>query len=889
MAKATDAFRIAKAHTPLGGKLLFREMSGREELSRPFEYRLELLAEDDSTVDPKALLGRGITVELEIQGGGSRYIDAQCIRFAYIGVETVYGSNTKFWRYEARLRPWTHYMTLRSNCRLWQETSVPDIIDALLEPYGYPVEFRLSRGYRSWEYCVQYQETDFNFMSRLLEHEGIYYYFEHSNGSHKLVFCDDIGAHSTLPGYAKIPHLPSDQLVAPDEEYIDGLHMEQEVETGIYELNDFDFKLPKAKLKQPKVEVLPYPNGDKEVFEWPGGYVETSWGAQYASTRLEELQRPKEIVTAHGTARGLTPGYLFTVERCPRRDQNRNYLLLSVELFVRNNPYHTGTGRPAEWQFSFIAQPSTTTYRPPRITPKPRTTGPQTAIVVGLKGKDEEIVCDEYGRVRVQFHWDRYHDYDEESSCWIRVASGWAGNNWGQISIPRVNQEVVVDFINGDPDYPIIIGRVYNGDSKVPYALPRWKEYSTWKSRSTKYGGVNDWNEIRFYDYKGKEQVFIHCQWRMDVRVKWKKYETVKESSHFLMGACYMTAGGEYDIYAGADFYTQCKGSQYVQQGGDHHSKAGGDSLHLVSAANEVNARSITLEAAKSVVLKCGGSFVEVSPMGVTIQGPLVRINSGGSASPTSDVKLGDAAHASPADTGEPGYLDRPYRGGGGGSRWHTDKGYHSREVTYNPGDGSFTYGGSGIKVVGSPDFADKTLQTLGGIDSTPTGKKLIDNLQSNGKTATIKEATPAEAAASGGGEATGDSWNVMPAGNYTDSNGNPVTSNGQGDNSTVKWVPGYGAQYNVKDPATGTTTTKTQPDEALLGHELDHADHNARGNNQSQTPDPKDSTGDQEESQTIGINDHKDKEVTENNILKDLGEDWQRTDHDSNAVPIKK
>jgi hypothetical protein len=189
--------------------------------------------------------------------------------------------------------------------------------------------------------------------------------------------------------------------------------------------------------------------------------------------------------------------------------------------------------------------------------------------------------------------------------------------------------------------------------------------------------------------------------------------------------------------------------------------------------------------------------------------------------------------------------------------------------------------------VTGTPDFADRTLQTLASLDATPTGHQLVDNLQSNGHTTTIREATPAEAAASGGGSAQAASWNAMPAGNYTDSAGNPVTSDGSGSDSTVAWQPGNNAQYNVTDPATGATRTETQPDEALLGHELNHADHNARGNNLSQTPDPADSTGDQEESQTIGINDHSNAQVSENNILRDLGQDWQRTDHDSNAVPL--
>ena len=303
-------------------------------------------------------------------------------------------------------------------------------------------------------------------MCRLLEHEGIYFYFEHSMGSHKLVFADDIGAHAKLPGYAKIPHLPPDKLVVPDEEFIDDLHMEQEVEAGNYETNDYDFKHSEAKLTAVSADppsLSQRGKGSLRVARW---LRRDQLGHQYASTRLEELQRPEGSNFRAQHRAWARPGLPLHLERCPRRDQNREYLLLLVDLFVRNNPYHTGTGRPAEWQFSLIAQPSTTTYRPARLTPKPRTTGPQTAVVVGLKDKDEEIVCDEYGRVRVQFHWDRYHKYDEESSCWMRVSSGWAGNNWGQISIPRVGQEVIVDFINGDPDYPIIIGRVYNQSTR---------------------------------------------------------------------------------------------------------------------------------------------------------------------------------------------------------------------------------------------------------------------------------------------------------------------------------------------------------------------------------------------------------------------------------------
>jgi type VI secretion system secreted protein VgrG len=841
MATATDAFRIAKAHTPLGAKLLFREMSGREELSRPFDYRLELLAEDDSSVDPKALLGRGTTVELEIQGGGARYIDAQCVRFAYIGHETVPGRNTKFYRYEARLRPWTHYMTLASTCRVFQNQTVPDIIRKVLERYPFPADFRLSREYRTWEYCVQYQETDFNFMSRLLENEGIYYFFEHSMGSHTLVFADHLGAHAPLPNYARIPHLPTDKLVVPDEEYIDFLHMVQEMEPGEVALRDFDFKRPKANLTALAIDDLPYPWGDREIFEWPGGYWEPRHGTQYASTRLEELQQPKERVTGQSTVRGMTPGYTFTLERCPRRDQNREYLLTTVDLFVRNNAYHTGTGRQQESKFSFIAQPSQQPYRPARLTPKPRTTGPQTAIVAGLKNnKDEEIVCDEYGRVRVQFNWDREHDYDEESSCWIRVSSGWAGNNWGQISIPRVGQEVIVDFLNGDPDYPIIIGRVYNEDSKVPYALPKWKEYSTWKSRSTKHGGNNDWNEIRFYDYKGKEQVFIHAQWRMDVRVKWNKYETVRESTHFLAGACFFTTGGEYDWHVKGKLYEACDSDINLYAKGNIKVGTAAD-IRMGAQRIEANAKRFVLDGGNEIILRVGSNFVKIDASGVQIQGTMVRINCGGGAPPAPVADIDAPYDASAADTGEPGYLDRPHRGGGGGrGHWNV---YNGSGLAIGGGktvkvfrndDGSVSVGNS-VTIKPSdkdPQFTDKVLNDLGNISSTPSGQARLDTIENSGHGVTIERidnGANAEEKSSNDADATKPGVQSFDGGSGT---AGPGT--GKGSDSTVKYNPDFSPSTVGPDPKNPLNPPGTVPSDAILFHEMGHSEHGVKGQQDS-------------------------------------------------------
>lgn len=670
MPMVTDTTRIAIAHTPLGDKLVFREMTGREELSRAFLYQVVLLAENDSGVDPKALLGQGITIELEIFGGGRRYIDGQCVRFSYIGTEVAQERTQVMYRYMADVRPWTWYMTCASDCYIFQNITVPDIVREVCLRYGYPFVFRLTRTYRAWEYCVQYQETDFNFISRLLEHEGICYFFEHSMGAHTLVFADDIGAYSTLPGYASIPYIAPDTVAMPDEEYIDYWNMSQEVASGRFVTRDYNFETPSSSLEviQKASQQRP-PDSRLETFDWPGGYRQDAEGQHYAKTRIEELEQPQETVSGQSTARGLTPGYLFTLTRCPRRDQNREYLLISVNSFLRDNSYLSGTYEPADWRFSIVAQPSVWAYRPARTTPKPRTTGPQTAVVVGPP--DEEIYTDEYGRVKVQFHWDRYGKADQNAGCWIRVSSSWAGSNWGQISLPRIGQEVIVDFLNGDPDYPIIIGRLYNAEHKPPYVLPKWKEYSTTKSRSTKKGGNNDWNEIRFYDYKGKEQVFIQAQWRMDVRVKWNKYLTVKESWHSLIGhGYYLTTGGNLEQYVKGDTYERTDGKVSITAGGKVEVVAESGLALSSDSKIEVYADSkIVIESQSEITLKVGSNFVKVDMMGVTIQGTMVKINSGGSAGSTASFDAEHPQYASEADDGEPGYLDKPKKGGGWAKR----------------------------------------------------------------------------------------------------------------------------------------------------------------------------------------------------------------------------
>ena len=650
--------RIFTVHTPLGPETLkFRSLSGSEYLSRLFEFQLDMLSPSpDISVD--SLLGQNVTVEVETQKLGRRYLNGEATRFALIGRQG------RYYRYQAIVRPWMWYLTRASDCRIFQQMDAPAILSETFSKYPYLVEKRLTGSYRTWEYCVQYQETDFNFVSRLMEHEGIYYFFQHSMGQLKLVLADSPGAHQPLPEYADIPYYGADAAMTPDEEHFRNWIVSKEVDSGGFETDDYDFKKPRAILKQWNVRAFEHPNADYRIYDYPGGYSEIPDGEFYAKVRREELQAPHEVLHGESDARGLAPGYVFNLHRCPRADQNREYLVIGVDYFWRENPYEVSADSATRFQFTAHCQESSVQFRPQRITPKPLTNGPQTAVVVGPSS--EEIYTDKYGRVKVQFYWDRYGNADENSSCWIRVSSSWAGSNWGQISLPRIGQEVIVDFINGDPDYPIIVGRVYNADHMPPYELPKYREYSTIKSRSTKKGGNNDWNELRFVDYKGKEQVFIHAQWRMDVRVKWNKYKTVKESYHCqVYKSHYRTIGGNYDLHVGKDLRIRIDGKQQMSLAGPLQLTCEGDYQVSADTKIEINSPSVTLEAKTSLTLKVGSNFVTIDPTGVTIQGTLVRINSGGFALPVAEFEFEDPDDASEADDGTPGFLDRPKTGKG--------------------------------------------------------------------------------------------------------------------------------------------------------------------------------------------------------------------------------
>jgi type VI secretion system secreted protein VgrG len=577
--------RLVDATTPLGEALWFREMRGTEAISSLFEFDITFHSKQ-SGLSAKAMLGKDITLKVETEGGGGeRYFNGICTRFGSGGRE---GEHLL---YTAKVRPWLWLAGRRSDCKIFQFKKVPDIISEVLGKYGFALLPKLKKKYREWDYCVQYQETDLNFVMRLMEHEGIYFYFEHQEGSHTLVLADDTSCHSPVPGKPTIKfYAPGDVKVA-DEEHFRSWGVLEEVNSGEYITDDYDFENPRGDLKTKRKNPLGHTHDAWERYMWPGGYVKYGDGETYTGVRLESLEAQHERTLGETSVRTMAPGYLFNLERCPRADQNREYLALAVNYYFKDNSRMSdGSGAgDSIWEILVTSHPTVLPYRPQQITPKPLTHGPQTAVVVGPAG--EEIYTDKYGRVKVQFFWDRYGTKNENSSCWIRVSHPWAGEKWGFVHIPRIGQEVVVDFIGGDPDYPMITGRVYNADQMPPYGLPDNKTASGIKSRSTKGGGPTDFNEIRMEDSKGKEQIYLHAQRNLDSVVEANESRVVgndrntrigHDNSRFVVNDDRLVVGANQTVQVQANQAVAIGGSQAVSVGGDQSNMVGGSRTQSV-------------------------------------------------------------------------------------------------------------------------------------------------------------------------------------------------------------------------------------------------------------------------------------------------------------------
>ena len=620
-----QASRLAKITSPLGPDvLLLNEMGGGEELGRLFNYELQLTSLD-ANIDLNQLLGKPMSVSLQLADGGERHfhgIVARCSQDIDQG---------QFASYQVVLRPWFWLLSRTSDCRIFQNLSIPQIIKQVFRDLGFSdFEDALSRPYREWEYCVQYRETSFDFVSRLMEQEGIYYFFRHEQDRHVLVLADAYGAHTTVPGYASIPYYPKDEQQR-ERDHMHNWHLAQQVQPGSLELNDYDFQRPSASIDVRSAMPRPHTAGDYPLYDYPGTYVQSQDGEHYARTRIEALQTLHEQIEFSGNARGLGSGHLFSLTGFSRQDQNREYLIVGIRYHIVQESLESGSGSgAAQFSSSLNCIAAQQSFRPLASTHRPIVKGPQTALVVGPKG--EEIWTDQYGRVKVHFYWDRHDQSNENSSCWIRVSQSWAGKNWGSMQIPRIGQEVIVSFLEGDPDRPIITGRVYNAEQTVPYDLPENATQSGMKSRSSKGGTPANFNEIRMEDKKGLEQLYIHAERNQDIVVEVDESHSVGHDRNKSIGHNETVTIGnnrlrivkQEDILSVGQRKTDSISQSYVIEVGENLRLVCGESILELNASGQINLTGVQISfyASGDAEFNTGG---------------VLHLNNGGGAGATPD------------------------------------------------------------------------------------------------------------------------------------------------------------------------------------------------------------------------------------------------------------
>jgi type VI secretion system secreted protein VgrG len=592
--------------TPFGeDKLLVRNFRGEEAISELFRYDLELYSEDPS-LDFTQIVGKAVTLKIQLSGGSFQYVNGIVGRF------TQAGRDERFTTYLAELHPWLWMLTMCSDCRIFQNKNSLDIVKQVLSDLGFSdFSDKTTASLGTREYCVQYRETTFAFISRLLEEEGISYYFTHDSSKHTMVLVDDGSSWGTCPGLTSARFVGADPKYDSDDMVLD-CAIDQSVTVGEFKSDDHNFTIPATQLRA----TASSSDTSRSVYEYPGLYSAQSDGESIASRRLATLQTDAKTLRGSSLCRSFHAGSKFTMANHYRSDLNTSYVLR--RLTVR------GTTQD-DYSNSFEAFPAEITFHPPRATPRPVIAGTQTATVVGKTG--EEIWTDKYGRVVVQFHWDQVGQNDEKSSCWVRVAQGWAGNLWGTIFIPRIGQEVVVSFLEGNPDRPLITGCVYNAQQQVPYTLPDDQTKSTLKSNSSK--GGSGFNEIRFEDMAGSEEIFIQAQKDMTISI-------LNNESITVTGTRMLNVTGNETHTNKADYTSNVSGNFTLQVGGNLTIEAGG-SISIKSGADFTNTAgtSLTNKAGTDMMNDAGVSLTHkasasqtVDGGGVlTVKGGLVKIN----------------------------------------------------------------------------------------------------------------------------------------------------------------------------------------------------------------------------------------------------------------------
>jgi len=677
MASLKQADRLMQFTSPAGKDvLLIESIHGEEGISRLFEYWVDLLATVDTTINPQDLVGAKAAVAIQLNDAqGSRYVNGIIASFEQRA------GDEEFNVYKARIVPGMWQLTLSSNCRVFQTKTVLDIAKAVIGEYGLSVSDQTTVSYQQLEYCTQYSETDFDFVSRILEESGIFYWFEQTDQDNKIVLGDSRTAYQDCPVSSTVPYALNKRgsegsYGAMITEFtsratmVSGKHI-----TADYTYRNF------ARADSPEEDsASPYGKNAFEQYHYPAGVEGYANDATQPTTDIEKLfietsqlanDALAEVLSGVSNARSLTAGYTFTMQDNPRSAWNRKYLLTTMSCSADQVPPYRAAdqGKDKEYTNQFTAVSSDITYKPAKTFKKPRIYGPQTAKVVGPSG--EEIYLDDLGRAKVQFFWDKLDAAGSTTNTtWVRVAQAWAGNGWGAFFWPRVNDEVVIQFLNGDPDNPVISGSVYNAKNIVPYVLPDNGTQSGIVTRSSKGGSASNSNELRFEDKKGSEQIYIHAEKDMDLSVEHDRRTSVGNNDSLIVTKDQMEqVKGDYHGQVQGASKVQIQGASDLSVGGNlTESVSGSHSLSVsssqsiqVSSAYSLGAnttiyinggQSVVIEAGMQLSLVCGSNFITMNPAGVSISGmPLLNLNSGGSAGNGSAGQIGSPQSPTAPDT----------------------------------------------------------------------------------------------------------------------------------------------------------------------------------------------------------------------------------------------
>ncbi|MCC5986218.1 MAG: type VI secretion system tip protein VgrG [Pararhodobacter sp.] len=627
--------RLLSLKSPLGpDKLVPIAFSGHEAISELFEFTIDMVAEDDA-IDPGKLLGQSLTLNIKKPDDSKRHISGMVRHFSR-GMP--YGIGLR--HYRAIIVPQFWLTTLRRDFRIFQEKSVQDIIKELLGEARISPRLRAVGGTTVRTYCTQYDETTFNFLSRLMEEEGLYYFFKHGANGHEMIIGDATAHYETSEDTEVSLHTTGDRHSAALSDW----RSTHDVITGKITQTDYDFESPGKNLQKHSTTLAqPAIHKDQEFYHYPGRYIEPGVGTDLTKTRMEALEATHERLHGAGTAAGLFAGAKTKLSGHPYgSERNRGFLCVRVMHEATDEGGLSQEGSGLHYENRFEAIPDTVLFRPPRRADRELVRGPLTALVVGPNG--EEIYCDKHGRIKVQFHWDRKGSKNQNSSCWIRVAQMLSGKGWGSQFIPRIGMEVVVQFINGDPDRPLVVGSVYNGDNPPPYSLPDNKTQSGLKSRSTPKGSGETFNELRFEDKKDAEEIYFHAEKDFQrvvenddsedvgndqsITVKNNREKTITEGNENIT---IKKGNRDTKLETGNDSLSLSKGNRNVTlDQGNHDTKISqGNASVTLNQGNytlKASAGNVKIEAAQSIELKVGSSSIKLTPAGIDIKAVKIGI-----------------------------------------------------------------------------------------------------------------------------------------------------------------------------------------------------------------------------------------------------------------------